>query len=74
MPTLEQLHNAYMASREPEYDDTPNEDEQFEVFEHWQPVALTNRDIDNNHEAQRLNEFNAQMAKLKAMKLFNQGR
>lgn len=64
MPKLEELHRAYMASKEIEenynFDDNTNKLEENE-FNTWQPVA---RDI----------EFEKQIAKLKAMKAFNQGR
>lgn len=73
MPTLEELHNAYMASREIE--DNYNFDDEHEAQKineyynsgdevseiHWQPVA---RDV----------EFEKQMTKLRAMKIFNKGR
>ena len=73
MPTLEELHNAYMSSRD-DFDnynvDDDHEARQIneyynsgdEVSEvHWQPVA-------------RDTEFEKQIAKLKTMKLFNRGR
>ena len=64
MPTLEQLHNAYIESKEPEenynFDDDTNEPEENE-FNTWQPVA---RDI----------EFEKHIAKLKAMQNFNRGK
>ena len=64
MSKLEELHKAYMASKEPEenynYDDNKPKTEENE-FNTWQPVA---RDI----------EFEKHIAKLKAMKAFNRGR
>lgn len=64
MSKLEELHKAYMASKELEenynYDDNKPKIEENE-FNTWQPVA---RDI----------EFEKHIAKLKAMKAFNRGR
>ena len=64
MSKLEQLHKAYMASKEIEenynFDDNHQQPEENE-FSVWQPVA---RDI----------EFEKQIAKLKAMQKFNKGR
>lgn len=64
MPKLEQLHNAYLESKELEenynFDDHKPKIEENE-FNIWQPVA---RDI----------EFEKQIAKLKAMQKFNKGR
>lgn len=61
---LEQLHKAYMETKEPEenynFDDHKPKIEENE-FNTWQPVA---RDI----------EFEKQIAKLKAMQKFNKGR
>lgn len=64
MSKLEQLHKAYMETKEPEenynFDDHKPKIEENE-FNTWQPVA---RDI----------EFEKQIAKLKAMQKFNKGR
>ena len=64
MSKLEELHKAYLESKELEenynFDDNTNEHEENE-FNTWQPVA---KDI----------EFEKQIAKLKAMKTFNRGR
>jgi hypothetical protein len=64
MPKLEELHRAYMASKEIEenynFDDNTNKPEENE-FNTWQPVA---RDV----------EFEKHIAKLKAMQKFNKGR
>ena len=64
MPNLEELHKAYMASKEIEenynFDDNINKPEENE-FNTWQPVA---RDV----------EFEKHIAKLKAMKNFNKSR
>lgn len=64
MSKLEQLHNAYIESKEPEenynFDDHKPKTEENE-FNTWQPVA---RDI----------EFEKQITKLKAMQKFNKGR
>lgn len=73
MPTLEELHNAYMESRDLE--DNYNVDDDHEAQQineyyntgdeicdvHWQPVA-------------RDTEFEKQILKLKALKKFNSGR
>ena len=73
MPTLEELHNAYMKSRDLE--DNYNVDDDHEAQQineycntkddvsdiHWQPVA-------------RDNEFEKQILKLKVLKKFNSGR
>lgn len=64
MSKLEELHKAYLESKELEenynFDDNTNEHEENE-FNIWQPVA---RDI----------EFEKQIAKLKAMQAFNRGK
>ena len=64
MPNLEELHKAYMASKELEenynYDDNIQKPEENE-FTTWQPVA---KDI----------EFEKHITKLKAMQAFNKGR
>jgi hypothetical protein len=73
MPTLEELHNAYMKSRD--LDDNYNIEDDYEAQKlneycntkddvsdiHWQPVA-------------RDTEFEKQILKLKAMQIFNKGK
>ena len=64
MSKLEELHKAYLESKELEenynFDDNKPKHEENE-FNTWQPVA---KDV----------EFEKQIAKLKAMKAFNRGK
>ena len=73
MPTLEELHNAYMESRDADDNYNLDDDHQAQQINeyyntgdevcdvHWQPVA---RDA----------EFEKQILKLKAMQIFNKGK
>ena len=60
MPTLEELHNAYMASKEPE--ENYNYDDDYNPIEENEFSTIVNEDFDR------------QLAKLKWMKEFNSGR
>ena len=60
MPTLEELHNAYMASKEPE--ENYNYDDDYNPIEDNEFSTIVNEDFDR------------QLSKLKWMKEFNSGR
>lgn len=60
MPTLEELHNAYMASKEPE--ENYNYDDDYNPIEENEFSTIVNEDFDR------------QLSKLKWMKEFNSGR
>lgn len=60
MPTLEELHNAYMASKEQE--ENYNYDDDYNPIEENEFSTLVNEDFDR------------QLSKLKWMKEFNSGR
>lgn len=60
MPTFEELHNAYMASKEPE--ENYNYDDDYYPIEENEFSTIVNEDFDR------------QLSKLKWMKEFNSGR
>lgn len=60
MPTLEELHNAYMASKEPE--ENYNYDDDYNPIEDNEFSTIVNEDFDR------------QLSKLKWLKEFNSGR